>query len=580
MGTWHWRGNRRHHVLAAALVTAGWLGLSGISGTVKAQTAATPNAALEQRRQQERTDALRRQQERTTDVRRPAAPAADLARLPDGEAPCFTIDDLQLKGDDRGEFAWLLPAAAGPRGDDPPQGRCLGGQGINLILKRLQNALITQGYITSRIVAETQDLKAGSLVLSLTPGRIHAIRFAGDGEVPASLRTAVPARPGDVLNLRDVEQALENLKRVPSADADIRIEPAAAAGESDLVIVYRKTSPWRTTLTADDSGTKATGKYQGNATLAYDNPAGLNDLAYVSLGHDLSGQGGGRGTESLIAHYSVPYGYWNAAATFTRNRDHQTVAGAFQDYIYRGRNSNAELKLSRLIYRDGSRKTTVSLAAFRRASSNYIDDTEVEVQRRVVGGWTAGLHHREFLGVATVDATLGYRRGTGAFGAIAAPEEAFGEGTSRLELSTAEVNLDLPFSVAGQRLAYQGTWRGQWNHTRLPPQDMFIIGGRYTVRGFDGDMVLSAERGWLLRNEISLALGRAGFEGYAGVDYGEVAGPSSDLLLGKRLAGAVAGVRGAYRGLNYDLFVGAPIHKPSGFRTASATAGFRLSYSF
>jgi hemolysin activation/secretion protein len=36
----------------------------------------------------------------------------------------------------------------------------------------------------------------------------------------------------------------------------------------------------------------------------------------------------------------------------------------------------------------------------------------------------------------------------------------------------------------------------------------------------------------------------------------------------------------AWKGLNYDLFVGAPIHKPEGFRTAGTTAGFNLNYSF
>lgn len=550
-----------------------------VPDSVLAQSS-TPNPVFEQRRQQERANALRQEQERAVDVRRPAPAAAEPGRLPESETPCFKIDRLQLTGDEENRFGWLLDAAAGPGGDDSLVGRCVGGQGINLALRRVQNALIAKGYITSRVVAAPQDLKGGTLTFNLNLGRIHAMRFAGDGDAPTSLRTAVPARPGDILNLRDIEQALENFKRVPSADADIKIEPAEAPNESDLVITYRKTSPLRATISADDSGTKATGKYQGNATVAYDNPLSLNDLVYLSLGHDLGGNGGGRGTEAVMAHYSVPFGYWNAALTLNRNRDHQTVAGAFENYTYRGTNSNVELKLSRLVYRDGSRKTTASLAAFRRASRNFIDDTEVEVQHRVVGGWIAALNHREFVGAGTVDATLSHKVGTGAFGTITAPEEAFGEGTSHFRLTTAEVALELPFALGEQKLMYQGSLRGQWNHTRLTPQDMFIIGGRYTVRGFDGDLVLSAERGWLMRNEVSLSLGAIGMETYLGVDYGEVGGPSSGLLLGKRLAGAVVGVRGTFKGMGYEFFVGAPLAKPTGFKTASATTGFRLSYSF
>lgn len=562
----------------ATIVAAICLGLG--ADRVAAQASTLANPAFEQRRQEERLDQLRREQERRPDVRRPAAPVPEPTRLPEGESPCFRIDRLQLTGDDAGRFPWLAQAAAGPQGDDAPEGRCLGSQGVNLVMKRLQNALIAEGYLTSHVLAEAQDLKAGILTLRVQAGRIRSIRFAGDQPAPTSLRTAVPARAGDILNLRDVEQGLENFKRLPSADADIRIEPADRPGESDLVIVYRKGSPWRTTLTADDGGTRTTGKYQGTVTVAYDNPAGLNDLAYLTLGHDLGGQGGGRGTETTVGHYSLPFGYWSAAATFSRNRDHQTIAGAFQDYEYRGRSDTTEIKLSRLIYRDGRRKTTLSLAGFRRASRNFIDDTEVEVQRRTVGGWSFLAHHREFLGNATLDATLSHKRGTGAFGAIAAPEEAFGEGTARFRLSSAEINLDLPFDAAGQKLLYQATWRGQWHHTRLTPQDMFVIGGRYTVRGFDGDMVLSAERGWLLRNELALRLAGSGIDAYAGLDHGQVAGPSSDLLLGKRLTGAVLGIRGQLKGLAWDVFAGAPVTKPDGFKAASATAGFRLSFSF
>ena len=61
---------------------------------------------------------------------------------------------------------------------------------------------------------------------------------------------------------------------------------------------------------------------------------------------------------------------------------------------------------------------------------------------------------------------------------------------------------------------------------------------------------------------------------------GGVGGRSARQLLGNRLAGAVLGVRGGWKGLAYDLFVGAPIWKPEGFHTARVTAGFNLTFSF
>jgi len=435
--------------------------------------------------------------------------------------------------------------------------------------------------VTTRVLAEAQDLHSGTLTLTVLPGRIRAIRFTDDSGARANAWNAFPAKPGDLLNLRDIEQALENFKRVPTAESDIQIIPGDQPGESDLIIAWKQAFPFRFTLSANDGGSKSTGKYQSTATVSADDLLTLNDLFYVSVNQDLGGgDPGERGTRGHTVHYSLPFGYWMLGATSSTNRYHQVVAGASQNYLYSGTSENDELKLSRVIYRDAANKTTASLRGYLSTSNNFIDDTEVEVQRRRTAGWEAALAHRLFIANATLDFSLAYRRGTGAFSALHAPEEAFGEGTARPEIITTENSLTLPFKLGEQSLRYNGSWRAQWNWTPLVSQDRFSIGGRYTVRGFDGESVLMAERGWLIRNELGLALGESGQEFYIGVDHGEVGGPSADLLIGKRLTGAVLGLRGSFKDLTYDVFAGGPLSKPEGFRTAQTTAGFNLSLSF
>jgi hemolysin activation/secretion protein len=545
----------------------------------------------EQRRAEDRERLLRDQQERAPDIRLPQAPV-DTVKLPLGESPCFNIRLLEVKtaaahpSTSVADWEWVLSAAAGPHKDDSPVGRCLGAQGIDGVLKRVQEAVIAKGYVTTRVLAEPQDLTSGLLTLTIVPGRIHAVRLASDADARTGLWNAMATGPGRLLNLRDIEQSLENLKRVPTAEADIQIEPAtgpdAQPGESDLVVSYKQAVPIRLALSLDDSGSKATGRYQGGATLSLDNLLTLNDLFYVSLNNDLGsgGQQGSHGTHGRTVHYSVPYGYWLLGATASNSNYYQTVAGANQDYVYSGNSSTMEVRLSRLVYRDAARKTTLSAKAFRRESSNFIDDTEIQNQRRVVGGFELGINHREFIGNATLDLNLAYKRGTGAFGAQPAPEELTGEGTSRMKLTTLDANLSAPFKVWDQNLRYTGQLRAQFDHSRLTPQDRFAIGGRYSVRGFDGETSLSAERGVVWRNELAVALSSSGQEVYAGVDYGRVGGPSAPLLIGTSLSGAVLGLRGGYKNLQYDLYLGRPLHKPEGFQTASATAGFSLSLVF
>jgi hemolysin activation/secretion protein len=104
------------------------------------------------------------------------------------------------------------------------------------------------------------------------------------------------------------------------------------------------------------------------------------------------------------------------------------------------------------------------------------------------------------------------------------------------------------------------------------------------VRGFDGETMLAAERGFFWRNELQLPIGSTGQSVYAGIDYGRVFGPNTAFLAGTQLAGAVIGVRGnasAKAGaLAYDLFAGTPIYEPSSFPTASVTIGFQVSGQF
>ncbi|RQO36237.1 hypothetical protein DBR37_07900 [Herminiimonas sp. KBW02] len=539
-------------------------------------------AADELLRQQERERQLRLQQEQTPDVRLQAPAAQPIAILPENEAPCFRIDHISLLGDAAERFQFGLKSVIA--GTDSPIGRCLGVNGINLVVSRIQNVIVDNGYVTTRVLVSPQDLNAGNLVLTVIPGRVRNVRFAADSDPRGTKWNAIPVQSGDILNLRDIEQGLENFKRVPTAAADIKIEAAegegAQPGQSDLVISYKQGIPFRMSVSVDDSGSKSTGKYQGVVTLSYDHMLTLNDLFYVSFNHDLGGgDSGARGTRGGVAHYSIPLGYWLLSTTATRNRYFQTIAGINQNYVYSGISASNDLKLSRVVYRDAQRKTTLAVRGYLKESNNYIEDAEIENQRRRTAGWEFSVAHREFMGPNTLDINLAYRHGTGAFQALQAPEDAFGEGASRPKVWNADVSLSVPFQLAQQNFRYLGALRAQWNDTPLVPQDRFAIGGRYSVRGFDGNMMLSADRGWTLRNDIGMVLGPIGAELYLGVDYGEVGGQSSRYLIGKRLAGTALGLRGSVLGVSYDIFVGQPIKKPDGFRTANTTAGFNLNWS-
>ncbi|WP_159916852.1 ShlB/FhaC/HecB family hemolysin secretion/activation protein [Pantoea sp. 18069] len=532
---------------------------------------------LQQQRQQERERALRERIAPDVDVLQ-EQPKAQALEMPEDESPCFPLHEIRITGAQSGDVPWLQDAA----GLDLRRAPCIGAKGVEIILARMQHALVARGFITSRVMVVPQNLQNGVLEIAFLPGVLRDVRLSPDSAGDASILSALPSRRGELLQLRDIEQGLENLKRVPTADADIQIVPAegpgVAPGQSDLLVSYRKSTPFRLNLALDDGGTKATGKLQGTATLSWDNPLLRNDLIYLSLGRGIR-NGDRRGTENLALHYSVPLDYWLLGLTGSSNRYHQTVAGAYEEYAYSGESSQLDAKLSRVIHRNAWSRTIAGVRAFHRASSNFIDDTEIDVQRRSTAGYELSLAQRSYLGAALFEGNLAFKRGTGAFGALHAPEELWGEGTSRMKLYIADLALTRPFEVAGKRLRFSTAWHGQWNKTALTPQDRIGIGGRYTVRGFDGESNLLAERGRTWRNEIGLPL-NAHAEAFLALDTGRVSGPSAEYLVGRSLAGAAIGLRGAGSGFSYEVFLATPVRKPEHFRTAHTNVAFSLAYSF
>jgi len=223
----------------------------------------------------------------------PADSATD-PPLPEAESPCFVIEHIEVQGDEVPRFGWLLDALTLRDGRNGPLRRCLGAEGIRIVVQRAQRALVARGFVTSRVLVEPQQLADGRLRLSVIPGRIRQVRFAGPAARHPSVLTALPARPGDVLDLRDVEQALENLRRVPTVEADIEIVPGDDPGLSDLLVHWTQQRPLRLELSVDNSGSRDTGRYRGNATLGLHNPLALNDSFQIGLQRGPGGDTPGR----------------------------------------------------------------------------------------------------------------------------------------------------------------------------------------------------------------------------------------------------------------------------------------------
>jgi hemolysin activation/secretion protein len=392
---------------------------------------ATSDAEVQRRNaQQDALERQRRQKAPNVELQPAAAPAAYDDGLVPAESPCFKMDTLEL----------VLPPglsasvkAIGEKalaGDVLPhaslqfashyleryRGQCIGREGVNLIVHRLSALILQKGYSTTRLLIPEQDLSSGKLTLDLVPGVIHEIRFA-DATTYGTWRNAFPAHAGDLLNLHDLEQGLEQMKRVPNQDVDMQIVPGCATGLSEVVITVKRNKPWTLTLSLDDSGLKSTGQLQAGINFALNNPLGLSDIFNFSYSHDANGHANQYGTRGSNAYYSVPWGNWTLTGTASQYHYHQEIAGLVQSFVSSGDSRTVDLKAEYLIQRDQVQKNTVAFRTGKYFSAAFIDGVAIDVQHRVNSFAEFSWAHKHYFGEAQLDNSLAYKWGVPWFGA-------------------------------------------------------------------------------------------------------------------------------------------------------------------
>ena len=531
--------------------------------------------------------------ERERQVNQPAVNLQEKKSLPKllalpVETPCFDIQKIILEVPKQVSPEAQLYAAGNLYGDrflfarnylDKYAGQCIGREGINLLVKGLTAEILARGYSTTRLGILEQDMSRGTLSLSLIPGLIRSIRFA-DPETTGTLKNAFPTSSGELLNLRDLEQGLEQMKRLPSQDVEMQIVPAEKLGESDVVVSVKRSKPWKVTATLDDAGTKGTGKLQAGLNLGIDNLLNANDLFNIGISNDADNNYNQHGTAGSSAFYSIPWGNWTYTVSAGDYQYRQRVAGAYQTFISSGQSSNVEIKTGYMFYRDQSSKSTLQFRTGRRWGRSYIDDTEILVQRRDTSFAELALQHKRNIAQAQLDISLAERQGVPWFGA---QDELSGvsAGTSTFfyRMEILDATLSIPFEVIKQPFKYSTTWHAQTSESSLYSTEWIAIGNRWSVRGFDGEYSLSAEKGWYWRNELETPVPGTQQAAYFALDTGRVYGANQVNLVGNQLAGVAIGLRGyLFKGAYYDVFMSKPLYKPEGFSTSETAGGVSLSY--
>jgi len=469
-----------------------------------------------QRLLQEQRDQQRQQElsQAPAQIALPSSPAlpnlpmdADVESLPE-TGPVFQVDHIEFLGDT------VLPAAELDAVTHPFIGKKLGRDRINLLLRRITEAFIEHGLITTRAYLGQQNLGTGTLKINVVAGKVSAFTLngkplrPGDPAVPwyhteggglltdAGTAWAFGSSRGDVLRLPDLEQGVDQINRLRRNQAEIQIMPGETPGDS--IVAIKNTSGDRVfyDLGMDNYGSSQTGTLRYRAGVEADNVIGLQE----SLSFNYVGT---QDSNAVVFSGAVPYGYQTFSYTTSLSEYQQTISDVA---LLQGRTFSQILGWNDVLSRSRSGRTSVDVTLTKMRTERSINGIELSPQDLTVARVGISTLRRFVMNDQGAAATfdLGVSQG---LPWLAASHDAgsIGRAEAHSQFTLLDSTSTLQFSLgtlAGSAWTYRGTLRAQFSRVSLFGNEQIFLGGMSSVRGFT-EGGIAGDSGFYVRNEAA-----------------------------------------------------------------------------
>ncbi|QXH34169.1 ShlB/FhaC/HecB family hemolysin secretion/activation protein [Pseudomonas muyukensis] len=527
---------------------------------------------------------LEEQQRRLEELKDlPGERAAPVAPKAPNESRCFPIQTIELKGADALSSAEQASLLA------PYVGQCLGVAQLNELLKVITDRYIAKGLVTSRAYLPQQDLSSGHLQVLVVEGRLEGLK-AGEGSTLSAreLDMAFPGRAGDLLNLREIEQMVDQLNRLPSNQARMQLTPGKAVGGSEVQVANTPQKPWRVGLSRSNEGQKSTGEQQWGSSFEWDSPLGLADQLVLRGGHDAISDHQ-KTSRNAALYYNLPFGWWNLSYSYSQSEYRALGEAAGFNFKQTGDSQNHQLRLERVIHRDSLSKTSLNSGLSYLRTNNYIEDSRLANSSHRLSEAQVGINHGRRIGGAFLNIDLGLQEGIGAFDAQRERERDDNGNrlpSARYRKYTATASYLQPFKVLGESLVFSSLVTGQRSEDRLFSPQRMSLGSQSSVRGYK-DQSLNGDSGYYWRNDLRWSrpvgwdwlrpvlaeyglglgydVGAISHDRYSGGQHGRVSSDSLELF-----------ARG--RNLSASVTFAHSLERPDGLLEREAPVYFRLDF--
>lgn len=440
---------------------------------------------------------------------------------------------------------------------------CMGVGQINHLLATITALYVEKGYIASRPYLSSAPAAGQSLDILVDEGYIESIELA-DQSLPVSLGGAFPGMLGKPLNLRDLEQGLDQLNRLRSLDLTADIAPGSQPGASKIILRSRTSGQSRWALGAgfDNLGSASTGRDRDTLSLTLDSPLELNDLLSLSASDTLNQ--GDRYSRNASLYYAIPYGYW----TFSTFASHAEYRAPFKlstlTFHSTGITDQLSLRADRVLWRDQSHQLSANLQLAHKDVDSYLEKVRLGIQSPTLTVAEAGLN-LFWLDRAVWNLDVNYAQGLSGFGA---DDDADRQVKNLPKAQFRKYRAGLSQWRNGQLGAQAWQWQSQLNvqysPDPLPAIEQLLGTDDSAVRGYRVSSASGAS-GAIWRNTLRLPLRTdlpVQLTPRVGLDHGWI--KADHGASGQRLSGASIGLNLGWKNLQVDVDYQRSLQTPTG----------------
>lgn len=437
---------------------------------------------------------------------------------------------------------------------------CLGLSEINDYLRRITNLYVEAGYVTSRAFLVPQDLSLGLLEIVIIEGRLEGLLLNGTSE--PFLNNAFPNLIGKTLNLRDIEQGLEQINRLSRYNAQIKLLPSEQQGYSIVDIQTHDGAVGSIGLGFSNSGQPATGEELMSINASASNVFGMLD-SWSFSGNTSTELVDSRGSESLYLSVDVPYGFWNVNYRTSYSTYKSTFTSNGFTFDSSGKNNSHFLDVKWLVHRNAIGKTSLSLGLSHRRERNYILGSLLDSGSRNLTSLGLKLNHSRRLGEGYWTFSPSFALGSDWFGGES--DDGKSQTDPKAQFYKGTLTTSYTYSIFPS-LTYTTTLFGQWTNHSLYGSERLSIGGEYSIRGFK-NIAISGDEGYYWRNDLNYPLATLPFIGNVStqlsLDTGTIAKDGDDLYERGTLTGTNLALRTQNQYSSSSLALGFPLSSPS-----------------